>query len=118
MDLPYPQDFDPFIVASFFGHSTILLSLLYGANSCGPKNTAYALYWASRMGHQDIVEILLRTNVEPDSRTVDRQSPLNVAAQFGHSEILKLLTEDERVNVNFKGKAGRTAISLPLRMVI
>jgi len=112
MDLPYPQDFDPFIVASFFGHSTILLSLLYGANSCGPKNTAYALYWASRMGHQDIVEILLRTNVEPDSRTVDRQSPLNVAAQFGHSEILKLLTEDERVNVNFKGKAGRTAISL------
>lgn len=112
MDLEYPQDFDQFVTASFFGHSTTLRSYLDRGSPPDPRNVTYALYWASRRGHGAIVRILLRHDVDPNSRTVDRQSPLNIAAQFGHSEVLGLLTADERVNVNFRGKGGRTAISL------
>lgn len=61
------------------------------------------------MGHEEIVKILLRQDMEP---AVDRHTPLNTAAQLGHSEIAEMLMADERVNVNFQGKGGRTALSL------
>lgn len=112
MDLEYPQDFDQFVVASFFGHSTTLLSFLDQESPPDPRVVAYALYWASRMGHKVIVEILLRQDIEPESRTVDRQSPVNIGAQMGHFGVVEMLIADERVNVNFRGKGGRTAISL------
>lgn len=112
LDLEYPHDFDQFIAASFFGHSATLLSFLDGESQPDPRKVAYALYWASQMGHGEIVKILLRQDMESDSGTVDRHTPLNIAAQLGHSEVVEMLIADERVNANFKGKGGRTAISL------
>ena len=111
INMSYPSDFDTLVIAAFFDHHTSLEILLSKPESENQQSLATALYWASRNGSFQSVVRLLQTSVQPDSRLIDRQSALCMAAQLGHLEVSKALVTDSRVNVNFEGKDRRTPLS-------
>jgi len=88
--------------ASFFGIVEVVAGLIamrcYSINEadfwgCGP------LSWASRNGHQGVVEVLLgREGVNPDMPDKWGQAPLLLAAQNGHEGVVKILLGREEVN--------------------
>lgn len=64
----------------------------FGANTnlqCINKRTA--LHEAARLGLKDMVELLLWSKADPDPRSSYGLTPLALAAQNGHTEILELL---------------------------
>ena len=112
INMPYPSDFDVLVIAGFFNHYVSIDSILNRAPSMNRDSLANALYWASRNGSHPSVLKLLQTAVEPDSKIVDRQSSLCIAAQLGHYDVVASLAADARVNTNFEGKDRRTPLSM------
>ena len=112
VNIPYPSDFDALVIAAFFDHYSCVEILLSRAESEVQHSLPTALYWASRNGNYQSVIRLLQTAVEPDSKRIDRQSPLCIAAQLGHLEVVKALVADNRVNVNFEGRDRRSPLSM------
>ena len=112
INIPYPSDFDSLVIACFFNHYSSLDALLSRSEPEYQHSLPTALYWASRNGCYQSVIRLLRTAVEPDSKLIDRQSPLCIAAQLGHLEVVKALVADNRVNVNFEGRDRRSPLSM------
>ena len=108
----FPEDFDSLTVTCFFNHPTLLERLLARDSLDDQRGKDYALFWAARMGSEKTTEILLRIGAEPNSTIVDRRTPLNIAAQQGHYDIVKALIADQRTDVNLKGKLGRSPLSL------
>lgn len=112
MECALPDDMDPLILASFFNQPILLSHLLNENGSYDQHSKDLALFWAARMDSGKTTEILLRNCADPNSRIVDQQTSLSVAAQYGHSYILKLLLADERTDVNVQAKSGRSPLSL------
>ncbi len=112
VNIPYPSDFDALVIAAYFDHYSSLEILLSRPESEGQHSLPTALYWASRNGNYESVIRLLQTAVEPDSKLIDRQSPLCIAAQLGHLEVVKALVADDRVNFNFEGRDRRSPLSM------
>lgn len=112
INMSFPSDFDALVIAGFFNHHVSLETILNKTPSMNDNSLASALYWASRNGNFHSVLRLLQTAVKPDSKTVDRQSPLCTAAQFGHFDVVKALAADDRVDINFEGKDRRTPLSM------
>lgn len=112
VNISYPSDFDALVIAGFFDHYNSIETLLSRSESAYQHSLPTALYWASRNGSCRSVVRLLHTAVDPDSKVIDRQSPLCVAAQLGHLEVVKALVTDQRVNVNFEGKDRRSPLSM------
>jgi ankyrin repeat protein len=111
LEFALSDDFDSLTLASFF-NQRILLTRLLGENGFyEQRHKDRALFWAARMGSRDAAELLLRNGAVPDSMTVDQQTPLSVAAQQGHLDIVKLLLADERTDVNLRVKSGRSSLS-------
>ena len=107
--LPYPSDFSPLVIACYFGHLGPHKPLISRAEL---EDRETALYWAARNGEYVLVEDLLRTDVQPDSKTIDHQNALSIAAQLGHVDVVKHLTRDDRVDINVKGQNMRTPLSM------
>lgn len=112
VDLPYPSDFNPLVIACYFGHFGPHKLLISQAELDDSDSLATALYWAARNGEDVLVGELLRTGVQPDSKTVDFQNPLSVAAQLGYLRVVEHLGGDGRVDINAKGKSMRTPLSM------
>ena len=112
VNISYPSDFDALVIAGFFDHYSSIETLLSRSESECQYSLPTALYWASRNGSCQSVIRLLQTAIDPDQNVIDRQSPLCVAAQLGHLEVVKALVTDHRVNVNFEGKDRRSALSM------
>lgn len=112
VNISYPLDFDALVIAGLFDHYSSIETLLSRSDSEYRHSLPTALYWASRNGSYQSVFRLLNTAVAPDSKVIDRQSPLCVAAQLGHVEVVKALVTDDRVNVNFEGKDRRSPLSM------
>jgi ankyrin repeat protein len=108
---PCPEDFDPLLVAAYFGHNGIMTHLLRTHSTDFPLETKEkALSWASRMGHTQVVETLLSeadTNAE-----VDGWTPLAWAAHHGHLDVVRTLTRSGKALINKKAWKGRTPLSL------
>jgi ankyrin repeat protein len=64
------------------------------------------------MGHRDVVDYPLRSEVQPDSKTVEGQTPLATTAQFDHVQVVELLSEVDGTDVNYRNHRGRTPLSL------
>lgn len=94
-DLPYPVDFGPIATASYFGHSIILKSLLSDGLANITGTGIRAMYWASRMGHCDVLDLLLQEKVNPDTRFADGQTALATATRFNRIYVVQRLLEDE-----------------------
>ena len=61
-------------------------------------NYNYYIKWASTKGYTTIVKYLLKSNeVDP---SVSNDFSLNIAAKEGHLDIVKLLLNDKRVNID------------------
>ena len=119
INLSRPRDFVPFIAASYFGHLTSLKTLLRKGIPIESDIGARAIYWASRMGHLDVVNLLLQEKFSPDVKVIDGKSALIAAVQFNRLSVVKRLLEDEGFiseekgyRVNYAGLGGRTPLSI------
>ncbi|RPA92305.1 ankyrin, partial [Choiromyces venosus 120613-1] len=55
--------------------------------------------------------VLLDCGIDPETRDSEQQTPLSVASRHNRLDAVKLLIEDERVDVNSIDRNGRTALS-------
>ncbi|KAI4264048.1 MAG: hypothetical protein L6R42_000830 [Xanthoria sp. 1 TBL-2021] len=117
--LPYPNDFDPIVTASYFGHTFILKPLLSDSLANKTDVRSRALCWASRMGHYDVVNLLLQEEeVDPNRKYADDETALTLAIRFNRTHVVQRLLEDEgfipeanEYRVNYAGKDGQTPLS-------
>lgn len=112
INLSYPSDFNPLVFACYFGHFVPHKALISRAAIGDIDSLATALYWAARNGEDVFVKEILGTGVRPDSKMIDHQTPLAIAAQLGHFEVVKHLSGDDRVDVNVKDNDLRTPLSI------
>lgn len=119
MNLRCPRDFIPFVAASYFGHLTSLKTLLRESLPIEPEVGIRGLYWASRKGHHEVVDLLLRENFNPDVKVLDGQNAFIAAVSFDRLDVVKRLLEDEdfisqqkESRVNHTAMGGRTPLSI------
>ena len=110
MEYQYPEDFNALLIAAFYDLSATVGRLLDEDIPYGQEKIDLALFWACRMGSATAVDVLLRHNANPNTRLVDRQTPLAVAAQQGHLAVVKRLISEERTDVNLRGKLNRSPL--------
>jgi len=111
----YPQGLNAsgLHLCSFFGLRGIAEGLLKeGQNPDLPDNEGgRPLHYAAEKGHQQMVELLLKTGqVDADARGKYGWSPLFVAVGNEHDGVVKLLLETGKVDVNVEDKHGRTPL--------
>ncbi|KAG9190339.1 hypothetical protein G6011_08427 [Alternaria panax] len=111
MDLEYslPDYFDTIMVSAFFNCAVLLDDCLRMppaqiSNDC-------ALFWAARIGSAKSAEVLLKHGADVNPRLVHQHSPLTIAAQHGHLEVVRILLLDTRIDVDAEGPSGRSALS-------
>lgn len=95
------------------GHERIVELLLKRGAEADSKDLAGCtpLMSATYCGHVGVVRLLLKTGrVDVNSRNVNMETALLLAAKRGHEAILKLLLEEE-VEVNSKDSFGRTPLA-------
>uniref|UniRef100_A0A673JL35 Uncharacterized protein n=1 Tax=Sinocyclocheilus rhinocerous TaxID=307959 RepID=A0A673JL35_9TELE len=51
------------------------------------------LHCAARMGHKELVKLLLEHKANPDSTTTAGHTPLHIAAREGHSQTTRILLD-------------------------
>src|ERR1700722_10044357 len=68
------------------------------------------MHLSSFFGLAKIVDYQLKTGAIADSRSRDDQSPLSIAAQYGHEAVVKLLLAQDDVDINSKDRGGRTPL--------
>ncbi|KAL9626840.1 MAG: hypothetical protein Q9204_007002, partial [Flavoplaca sp. TL-2023a] len=118
--LPYPLDVGPIVTASYFGHSNILKILLSDDGLANKREVGISgMYWASRMGHADVVNILLQEKVNPNTKYTDGETALTIATRFNRTHVVQRLLEDEgfipeanEYRVNSTGRGRRTPLSI------
>lgn len=69
------------------------------------------LYIASQSGYVHVVKALLEADVEVN-QAVDGVTPLMIAAIRGKSDIIKLLAQSSRINLDQQNNLGETALML------
>jgi len=117
--LPCPQNFDSVVASSYCGHTKTLDYLSRNDCPIGVDTEIQGLYWAARMGHRDVVDLLLRREVNADVEVMDGQTALIAAVQFDRSDVVALLLQDEgfipglnEYRVNHATLGGRTPLSI------
>lgn len=51
------------------------------------------LHCAARMGHKELVKLLLEHKANPDSATTAGHTPLHIAAREGHAQTTRILLD-------------------------
>jgi serine/threonine-protein phosphatase 6 regulatory ankyrin repeat subunit A len=69
------------------------------------------LSWAAENGHDDVLELLIRKNLNPNAIDQLHRTPLSWAARRGHESIVVILL-DNKVHPDWRDGAGRTPLSL------
>lgn len=79
-----------------------------------PKTQYIPLRHAAEVGHAGILEALLASaNINPNiTGGHDQSAPLHIAVERGALEIVKLLLEDSRVDVNVKTSTGGSPLTM------
>ena len=79
-------------------------------NQKGGPDRGTALYYASKFGNEDVVDALL--DAKADQNVCDHygKSPLMVASEEGHVQIVTKLLLQENTDVNKKSQSGYTAL--------
>jgi ankyrin repeat protein len=102
-------------LAACFGLKEAVSALLELNHDPNLKDTysRTPLWWASREGHEAVVELLLASrNVDPTIRDNKGRTPLSWAARYGHVRVVKLLLASDKVDPNVKDNFyGQTPLS-------
>jgi len=112
VDLVRPTNFTAFITGCFFGHLATIKIVAETKPFPDRDTISHGLYWASWKGHDTVVSYLLHLGAMPTWKMVDHQTPLIVAARFDHLNLIKKFLQVNEVEVNDRGKGGRTALSM------
>ena len=71
-----------------------------------------ALYAAAKSGRADEVRLLLSHGLDPNSGGEDGFTPLMTASEAGHVEVVEVLLDHEKCDLNFRNNYGQTALCL------
>jgi ankyrin repeat protein len=111
IEYTFPQNFETIEVAAFFNLSMLLDETLERAKSDIEERKVRALFWAARMSSLDSIRALLRHGTNSNGVGIDRQTPLTIAAQYGHQDAVQILLSNPHTEITLKGKSGRSALS-------
>jgi ankyrin repeat protein len=132
VNTPADNGATPVAVAAYSGHLEVVKALaLLGANVNIPRNDgATPLFMAAAMGHDRVVDTLVSLGADVNRRRTNRKwsqwcvdvfhvdsneegdwTPLMIAAQTGHMEVVKVLLK-AGASVGLRLSDGRTALSL------
>lgn len=96
----------PAWLAARGGHADILRLLIkhhVELNAPTGKSHSYPIHQAAHNGHKKAVELLLQNGADPDPVDVDGVTPLWLAAQEGHDEIVAMIlgreSGDKKINL-------------------
>lgn len=85
-----------FLVAVLQTHSALVFSPLNFPNSFRGavlQDDQTPLHCAARMGHKELVKLLLDHKANPDSATTAGHTPLHIAAREGHIHTIRILLD-------------------------
>ena len=99
-----PESLDALIVAAYFGQTTMVRRLT--SNNDFKSSWSAALTWASRMGHLDIVKILIELGTPCIGEMLDGRSAFSWATASGFLEIVDMLLGCDRDLINVKEDSG------------
>uniref|UniRef100_A0A8C7ZTU1 Ankyrin 1, erythrocytic b n=1 Tax=Oryzias sinensis TaxID=183150 RepID=A0A8C7ZTU1_9TELE len=97
-----------FLVAVLQTHSALVFSPLNFPNSFRAavlQDDQTPLHCAARMGHKELVKLLLDYKANPDSATTAGHTPLHIAAREGHIHTIRILLDAgaQQVKMTKKG---------------
>ena len=99
-----PESLDALIVAAYFGQTTMIRKLA-STNHFDPSWPA-GLTWASRMGHSDVVTILLELGTPCMGTMLDGRSAFSWTTAGGFLEIVDALLGYDRDLINVRDDRG------------
>jgi ankyrin repeat protein len=74
-----------------------------------------ALHQASRKGHLQVVEKLIRAGADPDlPMTIDGETALHLAASYGHEDVIRYLVQ-HGADANIKSRNGNTPLHFAVK---
>jgi ankyrin repeat protein len=111
MEYSFPDVFETVEVAAFFNFSILLSRTLQEGDPASESRKVQALFWAARMSSLDCMRVLLQHEVNPNITGTDRQTPLTIAAQYGHLDAVNILLNHPQTEITLSGKSGRSALS-------
>ncbi|CAG2199668.1 unnamed protein product [Mytilus edulis] len=90
-------------IACFMGRTDIVLCLLdHSANiNMAKEDGTTPLFYACEVGHHDIVRILLDKGANLEMCRLDNKSPLNIATDNRHDDVVEMVTNYQKININF-----------------
>lgn len=111
---PPPGEVERVTTAAMYGQTTTVRRLIEegkSPNAAYEENGVTALMLAARMGHADVVDVLLRAGATADATGDRGTTALMEAASRGHAAIVeRLLKAGARPNRE-RGKAGRPLLA-------
>ncbi|KAF2848626.1 hypothetical protein T440DRAFT_500299 [Plenodomus tracheiphilus IPT5] len=111
MGYPFPGNFEKIELAAFFNLPKLLAKTLADADYENEAGKVRALSWAAKMSSLDSIRLLLQYGTNPNAVGLDRQTPLTIAAQYGHLDSVTILLNDPHTVTNLRGKSRRSALS-------
>ena len=79
---------------------------------CTDPSGKTALHYACQFGWKDIVRILIRESLDPNSIDMEGNSSLHIACQYGQSEIVDLILPLYTCEINAINNKGNTPLHL------
>lgn len=111
IEYSFPNIFETIEVAAFFNLTMLLAEAIEDADFGSETTRVRALFWAARRSSTDCIRLLLQHGTNPNSISIDRQTPLTVSAQYGHLDAVRMLLDEPSTEVALRGKSGRSALS-------
>ena len=108
-----PKSCPSLILASHFGHSSVIELLLEKATDLKVEDGMYGqtpLSWAVQYGREAVVKLLLEKGADIEEKDNSGQTPLSIAAGESHEAVVKLLLE-KGADIEAKDNSGHTPLS-------
>ena len=112
-----PESCPSLVLASHFGHSSVVELLLEKVTDLEAEDGMYGqtpLSWAVEYGREAVVKLLLEKGADIETKDDTGQTPLSWAARKGHDVIVKLLLE-KGADMEAKDNEDRTPLSWAAR---
>lgn len=71
-----------------------------------------ALHWAAKHGRLDILTMLLIQGAQVDVKSSGGLTPLHLAAQTGHDDVIEILVTKHKANINIRDYGGRRPVDV------